>query len=96
MELTERKQLALIRTLETEKENYIKTEKVARKETELQVNSIKNNATEILENAKAQNKILIENAKIEADETLQTAHNTGKFYFNKERTVLSMILIILI
>jgi hypothetical protein len=76
-EVNSRRLLSLVRSIETEKEDYIKIEKIVRKETELVINLVKNNATELIESSKSGYKTLIEESIIDADEQKQNAHNEG-------------------
>lgn len=76
-QVNDRKLLSLIRDLEKEKEESVKSETIVRKQTELEVTKIRNNASEVIALANSLSKRTVEEASIEAEQKLQEAHNDG-------------------
>jgi len=76
-QVNERRLLTLIRELEKEKEVSIKEEMIIRKETERDVNRIKNDAKESIANATAMSKLIMDQAEVEYSRTIENVHNDG-------------------
>ena len=77
IQVNERKLLSLIRELEKEKEQSIKEEMIVRKQTELEVAKIKNEAKEIVEKAKAEEDFIMNQAEANYSRIIETVHNKG-------------------
>ncbi|CAF0847232.1 unnamed protein product [Brachionus calyciflorus] len=77
LQVNERKLLSLIRDLEKEKEESVKEEMIVRKNSEYEVAKITNKAKEIVENAKAQYSLLINQAEVNASRIIENIHNDG-------------------
>lgn len=77
IQVNERKLLSLIRDLEKEKEQSVKQEMIVKKQTELLVAQIKNNAKEILANATAQSDFILNQAEVNYSRTIEDIHNQG-------------------
>lgn len=76
-QVNERRLLALIRDLEKEKEESIKQEMIVRKQTEFEVNAIKNNASFVIANADAQAKFITSESHINYEKSIDMAHTNG-------------------
>ncbi len=73
--MNERRLLTLIRDLEKEKEVSVKEEMIVRKETEYQVNMIRNSAQELVESAKANLNLIINQAESNYSRIIENVHN---------------------
>ena len=77
LQVNERKLLSLIRDLEKEKEESVKEEMIVRKNSEYEVAKILNQAKEIVENAKAQYTLMINQAESNYSRIIENVHNQG-------------------
>lgn len=77
LQVNERKLLSLIRDLEKEKEQSTKQEMIVRKQTELEVAKIKNQAQEIVANARANSALIIDQAEVNYTKIIEDVHNQG-------------------
>jgi len=75
--VNERRLLTLIRELEEEREKSIKEEMIIRKQTELEVNTYKNQAKESIANATAMSKLIMDEADVNYSRTIENVHNDG-------------------
>ena len=78
LQVNERKLLSLIRDLEKEKEHSVKEEMIVKKQTELEVSRIRNNAKVIVEEAKANLDLILNQAETNYSRVIEDVHNTGK------------------
>jgi regulator of protease activity HflC (stomatin/prohibitin superfamily) len=76
-QVNERKLLSLIRELEEEKEQSVKLEMIVKKQTELEVAEIKNNAKELLAKARAEQERTVAEAEVNYQRKIEDVHNIG-------------------
>lgn len=77
IQVNERKLLSLIRDLEKEKEESVKTETIVKKQTEFEVAQIKNNAKELIANANAEQERIVNEAEVNYQRKIEDIHNKG-------------------